>query len=93
MQGEYGGCSSISHRQQRRRYWNIRHTHSLMCLCDYGLFTKMKEPLRGTLQHREEIIHVVTAGHQQKGMLLVVYDALHKFGRRWCTWGGGGRLY
>jgi hypothetical protein len=28
------------------RYWNIRHTHP-MSLCDYDLFAKMKEPLRG----------------------------------------------
>jgi len=39
------------------------------------------------LQHKRgdySCCRAVTAGHQQK---MMVYDAFHKFGRRWYMWG------
>jgi hypothetical protein len=61
-----------------------------MSPCDYDLFAKMKEPLRGTRYNtREEIIRVVERSllDINRSGRAVVYDAFHKFGRRWYTWG------
>jgi len=51
----------------------------------------MKEPLRGIHYNtREAIIHAVGRSllDINKVDALMVYDAFHKFGRRWYTWGG-----
>ena len=40
-------------------FWNIRRTHP-MSPCDYDLFVKVKEPLRGTRYNtRDELIHAI----------------------------------
>ena len=61
-----------------------------MSLCDYDLFAKMKEPLRGIRYNtREAIIRAVGRSllDINRSNALMVYDAFHKFGRRWYTWG------
>ena len=41
------------------RFWNIHHNHP-MSPCNYNLFTKVKEPLRGTQYNtRDELIRVI----------------------------------
>jgi hypothetical protein len=55
---------------------------------DYDLFAKMKEPLRGIRYNtRQVIILAVTVGLSTEVDALMVYDAFHKFGRRWYTGG------
>jgi hypothetical protein len=70
--------------------WEILELYSPdMNLCDYDLFAKMKEPLRGTRYNtREDIIWALGWTHWTSTEVdaLMVYDIFHKFGRRWYTW-------
>jgi hypothetical protein len=75
------------------RYCDSRHAPN-MSSCDYDLFAKKKEPQRGTrYSTREGIIGAVERAGSHcwastEVDALRVYDAFHKFVRRWYTWGG-----
>ena len=74
--GEYGGCSRNFHYQRRNRSvtaavwllalpWRMvgfctTKCHFLLSSCDYDLFAKVKEPLRGIRYNtRDELIHSI----------------------------------
>ena len=56
-----------------------------MSPCDYDLFAKVKEPLRGTRYNtRDELIHTIVQSsteHQQKMDVLLMYDTYQTFGK------------
>ena len=72
----------------RRWQWEILEhpQYSVdMSLCDYELFAKVKEPLRGTRYNtRDELMTAIGAqyGKSTKMDSLMVYDAFQTFGKR-----------